>query len=35
MTVAMALVEIGILPPKQWIHDPELKDYDNKNTVAM
>ena len=34
MTVAMRLAYNGIIPPKQWYHDPLLKS--NKNwTTAM
>ena len=34
MTVAMWLAYNGIIPPKEWEHDPNLKDDDNM-TVAM
>ena len=30
----MFLAEKGIIPPKQWFHDPTLQDI-NGNTVAM
>ena len=33
MTVAMYLSWKGIIPPKEWYHEPELKDRWN-NTVA-
>ena len=33
MTVAMYLANNRIIPPKQWIHDPNIKDNNNR-TVA-
>ena len=34
MTVAMQLTYKGIIPTKEWYHNPELKD-NNGWTVAM
>lgn len=34
MTVAMILASYGIIPPKQWFHNSELKT-NNGLTVAM
>ena len=35
MTVAMHLTEHKITPPKEWHHDPELKDKKYGETVAI
>lgn len=32
-TVAMKLAFEGVIPPKEWRHDPNLKN-DNRDTVA-
>ena len=34
MTVAMILVLNGIIPPKEWYHDPNIKN-NYGDTVAM
>lgn len=34
MTVAMYLASFGIIPPKQWEHDPNMRNI-NGDTVAM